>query len=68
MLHVAVAIVLFLAVTFGLKPMINLSARLRSPNSYSQYDMSGTWFPALIVAAGYLGVVWAVSPWRRRRT
>lgn len=68
MRHAAVAVVVFLAVTFGLKPMINLIARLRSPNNYSHYGMSGTWLPGLVVAAGYLGIVWAVSRWRRPRT
>jgi hypothetical protein len=48
---IAAPVVVFLAVTFGLRPLVNLIARIRSPHLYSQYDVSGTWVAGLIAAA-----------------
>jgi hypothetical protein len=48
---VVIPVVVFLAVTLGLRPIVNLVARLRSPSGYRQYGMSGTWLVGLLAAA-----------------
>lgn len=35
----AIPVVAFVAVTFGVRPAVNLFARLKSPHSYSEYDL-----------------------------
>ena len=50
------ALLAFLAFTFGMRPAVNLVARLRSPHSYSQYEFAGTWIADLIAGGAVFRV------------
>lgn len=65
--HLGVALVVFLGVTIGLVPAVNLVARLRSASEYDQYTMSGTWVVGALAATGYLYLAWLIGRMRRRR-
>lgn len=65
--HLAVAIAVFLVVTFGLEPAVNLVARVCSPSGYDEYAMSGTWGAGVLATSGYLCVAWLVGRMRRHR-
>jgi hypothetical protein len=58
---VGLAAVVFLTVTFGLAPTINLIARLRSPHSYSRYEFAGTWMLGLLAGGLVTGTYAAVA-------
>ena len=51
----------FIVVTVGLRPTINLIARLKSPHFYQQYGMSGTWVVGLVAAAVTAGIEWVLT-------
>jgi hypothetical protein len=55
------ALLASLGVTFGIRPAVNLVARLRSPHSYSQYEFAGTWIAGLIAAGAVFGIGFLMS-------
>ncbi len=68
MLLLLVPVVVFVGVTLGIRPGVNLVARLRSPHSYSEYDFAGTWVVGLLAASVAAGIEWSVTRRRRRST
>jgi len=61
LVQVAIPASVFIIVTVGLTPTVNLIARLKSPHFYSQYAMSGTWVVGLIAAAATAGIEWVLT-------
>ena len=49
-------VVAFVAVTYGIRPAVNLFARMKSPHSYSEYQFAGTWVAGLLAALATLGI------------
>jgi hypothetical protein len=61
-----VPVAVFLAVTFGLRPAVNVVSWLRSSGTYQQYGMSGTWLVGLLAAAATVGVEALLARQRRK--
>jgi hypothetical protein len=58
---VAIPASVFIVVTVGLRPTVNLIARLKSPHFYRQYGMSGTWVVGLVAAAVTAAIEWVLT-------
>ena len=56
-----VPVAVFLVVTVGLRPTVNLIARLRSPQGSRRYGISGTWFVGLVAAVACVGIEWLLT-------
>lgn len=57
----AIPACVFVVVTVGLRPAVNLIARLKSPHGYQQYGMSGTWVVGLVAAAVAGAIEWVLT-------